>query len=142
MVEFYNRLAREQPNITISKVNSLRCVRRESAIKKETFVRKPVTAKSAAAIHANHLIKMYYWIRIREEGLATRITQKKFDRSVRHAKRLIKKVDKFAAMRYINNEIKKLNSVEESKNAWSCQNYESCDKLNTSSLVDYTYVKD
>jgi len=54
----------------------------------------------------------------------------------------MKKVDKFAAMRYINNKIKNLNSLKESENLMACQNYESCDQVNKSSLVDYTYVKD
>tara|TARA_Y100000034_G_scaffold116512_1_gene154918 strand:+ start:121 stop:1389 length:1269 start_codon:yes stop_codon:yes gene_type:complete len=142
LIDFYDRFLKESPSFTISEMRTeARCID-SSAVEKKTFFREPITLQAAQAANANILMKAFFRARLREEGLHKRMSQQKFDRFARYANRLMKKVDKFAAMRYINNKIKNLNSLKESENLMACQNYESCDQVNKSSLVDYTYVKD
>ena len=142
LINFYNQFVDEVPTFTISEPRlGRRCID-DLAVKEETFTREPTTLQAAQATNANILMKAFFRVRLREEGLHKRMSQQKFDRFARYANRLMKKVDKFAAMRYINNKIKNLNSLKESENLMACQNYESCDQVNKSSLVDYTYVKD
>jgi len=139
LIYFYERFARENPSFRISEVRADRSCVDQTAVKEDLVVRENIASPTD---HTNILMKLFFQIRLREEQLHERMPQQKFNNYVRYANRLMKKVDKFAAMRYINNKIKNLNSLKESENLMACQNYESCDQVNKSSLVDYTYVKD